>query len=153
MSTTTKSMRSYRPKRARAKRTCSWMALSTPTWLSTCATTTTSPIHEGVEGRDAGTIWIVTAVCVILGGYPPCLERDQQTFSILRRHISSVFASSPYLLFSYASSLRIPWAVSSAPYFSTLLLSPRPFRVEVRRCFNHSGSSGIGLPRLVHYRR
>src|SRR5213082_2238750 len=108
MSTTTKSMRSYWPKRARAKRTCSWMALSTPIWLSTRATTATYPIHEGVEGRDSGAIWIVSTVCVILGCCPSCLERDQQTFSILRRHISSVLRQFPSLTIQLCNLVAHP---------------------------------------------
>jgi hypothetical protein len=56
---------------------------------------------------------MVTADCAILVMYPPCLERDQQTFSISGRHISSQFASFPLLLFSSATSLRIPWAYAA----------------------------------------
>jgi hypothetical protein len=54
----------------------------------------------------------------------------------------------PILTLDSLAARPLGRAVSSAPYFSTLLLSPRPFRVEVRLCFNHSGSSGIALPRL-----
>lgn len=39
-------------------------------------------------------------------------------------------------------------AGSSAPYISAMLLSPRSFRVEVRLCFTHFGSSGVALSRL-----
>ena len=42
---------------------------------------------------------------------PPCLETNQLHSFLLRRHISSVFASFLLLLYSYAISLRITWVV------------------------------------------
>src|SRR5258706_16271917 len=59
------------PNRARANRTCSWMALSKPTCVSTWATAATSPIQDGVEGTDFGFTWIVTEGYVILVVCPP----------------------------------------------------------------------------------
>src|SRR5579859_2090288 len=46
--------------RARAKRTCSVMALRIPAWVSTCAKAVISPIQEGIVGLDPSAIWIVT---------------------------------------------------------------------------------------------
>src|SRR5258707_556390 len=54
----------------------------------------------------------------------------------------------PILTLDSLAARPLGGAVSSAPYFSTLLLSPRPFRAEVRLCFNHVGSSGIAQPHL-----
>ena len=42
--------------RARTKRTRSWMVVSRPVCVSTCANAATSPIQEGMEGLDAGVI-------------------------------------------------------------------------------------------------
>jgi hypothetical protein len=53
---------------------------------------------------------MVIIECVILSLYPPYLEIDQLMYSILRRHISSVFRQFPLLLLSYDISLRISWA-------------------------------------------
>src|SRR6266550_7738578 len=80
------------PKRARANRTCSWMALSRPTCVRTWATAATSPIQDGVEGTDSGFTWIVTDVCVILVVCPPLREIEIFTSFLIRRHISSVFS-------------------------------------------------------------
>src|SRR5260370_41845766 len=99
-------MVSYVPKRARAKRTCSWIALSRPRWVITRAKAATSPSQDGGEGSDVGVIWIVTADCVILLVCPPCLVI---LYSYKEDTFLQSFASFPSLLFSYATSLRITW--------------------------------------------
>src|SRR5260370_2270033 len=70
-------MSSYWPKRARAKRTCSWICVKIPVWARTRAKAATSPIQEGVAAREWGAIWMVTGVCLMLRVPPPLLESDQ----------------------------------------------------------------------------
>src|SRR5215469_1267452 len=91
MITATKSIVSYSPKRARANRTRSWMRFNKPTCVKNCATTVTSPNHEGREGAPSGSIWTFTDTGVILALCSPCLKMNNVPFFLLRRHISCVF--------------------------------------------------------------
>src|SRR5579872_5175207 len=68
---------------------------ATPSWMG-------EPNQDGVEGTDSGAIWMVTVECVILDVCPPYLETSQFTGSLLRGHISSVFARVP----SYCSVIQ-----------------------------------------------
>src|SRR5258706_13335193 len=71
-------------------------------WAPRCLTTdgmaAPSPIHAWIEGRDWGVIWIVALVWVILGWCPSSLEIHRLTFSLIRRHISSVFRQFPSII-------------------------------------------------------
>ena len=67
---------------------------------------------------------MVTVECVILGVCPPYLEIDQLTYSILRRHISSVFCQFSPLLLSYEISLRIPWDTQIETFFRGVRFLP-----------------------------
>jgi hypothetical protein len=98
MRTATKSMTSYVPKRGRAKRTRSWMVVSTPKWGSARATTVTSPNHAGTDGADWGENWMSAGEDVILVKCPPLVEKT--FFFPLRRHMFSLFGYSfPFLSF------------------------------------------------------
>jgi hypothetical protein len=66
MSTTTKAITSYFPKRRRANWTCSFRAVCIPWWVKYLAMSATSPNHAGVAGTDCGLFWIVAADCAIL---------------------------------------------------------------------------------------
>src|SRR5436309_5098923 len=56
------------------------MAFWRPNWLNTCASTATSPSHEGVEGTEVGAIWTWTEGCVIL--LLCLLSREKETIGI-----------------------------------------------------------------------
>src|SRR5713101_7848954 len=86
------------------------MAFNKPTWVRTWATAATSPIHDGVEGTDTGSTWIVTAVCVILVCVLLVLKGVHSPISLQGDTFLRLFASFPLLLYCYAISLRITWA-------------------------------------------
>ncbi len=98
-----------------------------------------------------GVIWIVTAECVILNVCPPYLERDQLTYSIKETHFLCILPVLP-LLFSYAISLRIPWAASGhqsgrADLVFTFFQKRRPvaFLSPLLKCVRESSALGVGV--------
>jgi len=90
------------------------MAFWRPNWLNTCATTATSPSHEGVEGTEVGAIWTWTEGCVIL--FLCLLEKGKfviVVFPFSRRHSFCLFCQYlddlPTTNLGYTTSLRISW--------------------------------------------
>src|SRR5216684_342050 len=67
-------MTSYRPKRRRAKRTCSLILLRTLCLRRKLLITTTSPNQQGGEGLDSEVVWIFTTLSAILVISPSLLR-------------------------------------------------------------------------------
>src|SRR6266852_3795813 len=67
------------------------MAFCRPNWLNTCATTATSPSHEGVEGTEVGAIWTWTEGCVIL--FLCLLSRESSEYWYFPCQEDTVFVS------------------------------------------------------------
>src|SRR5579859_513257 len=87
----TKSIRSSLPKQARAKRTGSWMVVSIPVCVNTCANAATSPNQEGIDGCDSGEIWMVTVECIIfLLSHLECKKFSFSLFTLKMNEMSEI---------------------------------------------------------------